>query len=67
MDSYPVVVQGDSVYVPAELAEALRDRVARLEEAVKKYRAACATPGVSYSSKAIAWAEVDRLLEGAER
>ena len=45
-------------------AVSLRARVARLEEAVKKYRAACATPGVSYSSKAIAWAEVDRLLEG---
>lgn len=30
-----------------------------LREAVKKYRAACATPNVSYSSRAMAWAEVD--------
>lgn len=51
-------VEGSEAYLKAELAA--------LREAVKRYRAACATPDVSHSSRAAAWAEVDRLLGEGE-
>ena len=46
-----------------EIVRELEGQVA-LVEALKRYRAACATPNVSYSSRAIAWAEVELLMGG---
>lgn len=56
-------LQGNTylVKIYSELIDEL-NKLAALREAARRYRAACATPNVSYSSRAIAWAEVDELL-----